>query len=604
MVADPDLIMRICTVLQGGDPLKLLSLIIISLSLALPVQASLLGTPGHGMPLDKCAYPQTEAPIYKSQSVINIENKLAAAIKKRDSLEKKLERVDCSYCEANFRKVISIVDKDNYNEYIRHLEGGSSCSVAFTNVDIYNYWASFNNWEQIELFSRPKQPIRNIAGGCPEGETCGELGDGNGEPPPPPAVSRPEIEPPTAPPGCPYYALPNYGVKPEICEVAKPHISSAEYRKCVKCVSPRGKRSYGKCLRESAHLEEQLAELDDQIEELEEDLEDAIYDAEDGGEQGVCINCPKPKSFLSKWGLPIAGGVLGGVGGYLLGKNVTKKAYNKNVAYNQVIQEDNNAKGYPTPPFKLQDNSKRNGLLAGAVGGGLLFYAGGKASGAFGCSNSSIFGDGFIKSGEGAGTQVGGATGLGGILSGLWDKFGGGLGGGAGGGNTNGVTTGQGAVPPGYAVGPNGQLIFVGHGGGAGGQPTMTQAQIDIQIQANQQRLAQLNAQRTYQASYNTLTSDYQAQLTALQQSNPAALYGNIYGQGGSSGVLAPSSNSVLQGGISVNMGANIGSSGVLMPQQPQQLPGTFYQPQGGGPPTNVPPPPTSTSPLDRLIGN
>jgi hypothetical protein len=593
--------------LQGGDPLKLLFSIFISLTFALPAQALLLGNAGHGDPQGGCAYPETEAPVYKSQTVINIENKLKVATDKRDELEKDLSRLDCSYCESNFRKVISIIDKDNYNEYIRHLEGGSSCSTAFNNVDVYNHWASLNNWEKIELYTRPKQIIRNIAGGCPEGQTCGELGDGEPDRPSPPPVSRPEIEPPVAPPGCPYYAGPNYTVKPEACEVAKPHISTREYRKCVKCVSPRDRRSYGKCLRESAHLEEQLAELEMQIEELELDLEDAIEDAEDSGERGVCTNCPEEVSAGRKWILPVAGGVVGGALGYYLGNKLTQDSYDEKVAYNQTIQDDNNAKGYPSSPFQHENNSKRNGILAGLAGGAALFYAGGKASGAIGCSNSSIFGDGLLTSGSGAGTQVGGATGISGLLSGLIGKFTGS--GSSNDGNTNGVTTGQGIAPPGWVLGANGQWVNTGGAGGANGQGGLSTGQIDAQIAANQAQLAQLSAQRTYQASYNTLTNDYYANLSTLQR--PPSLNGNIYGQGGSSGVMAPSSNSVLQGGVSLNLGlgANAGV-GVLSPQhQQQQLPGTFWQPPTTTAPIGAPGnvvPPTSTSPagINRLIGN
>jgi len=570
--------------------LKLLSFIL-SLALVQPSYAQTVrGEAGHGDTQDVCAYEQTEAKEYKAQSVIDAEARLAAATKKQEDLQKELDRLDCSYCEETFRKVISIIDKDNYDGYIRHLEGGSACSLAFNNVDVYNHWAEINKWERIVPVIRSTKPIRNIAGGlqdelaadCPEGQTCGE-----GEE----QVERPEIEAPDAPNSCLYYAGVGYTVKAIACENAKPHITYGEYRTCKKCVDSRDRRHYGTCLMGVANIEHQLGELEFEIRDLEFDLKEAEEDAEYNNEEKVCVGCAKDnRSAFAKWAWPIGAGIVaGGLVGSLV-KNLTKDSYDEQVAHNLVIQEDNNAKGYPTPAFDERNNSKLYGAVAGLGVGGLAFTAVGLKTGAIGCSSNSIFngltgrGDSSGSgSGSGSSSGTGSAlvTGLGGLLSGLFN--GGGSGGGLAaalglGGNTNGVTTGQAALPAGYTYDANGNIVPINTG--------VTSAQYDAEIAAANQRLAQLNAARTQQAALDTLWTDTAAQEAAIRATYSAN--GGLTSNG-TSGVLAPSSNSVVAGTISLNVGANAGV-GVLAPRIPTTTVPTSTV-------TNPAVPPTTTQP-------
>ena len=317
--------------------MKFLSFILI-LALAQPSQASLFGfgEAGHGDTQEICAYNQSSARVYKPQSVIDAENKLKAAEDKLEDLEKQYDRLNCSYCESIFSKVISAVDKNNYNEYIRHLEGGSMCANLFSNVDIYNYWSQFNNWEKISPYESSNKNKRNIAqelsGACQEegvkGNPCGEPQDDSVLP------RLPESPIPPAPTDqCSLkYAEPDGNVKTEICQDARAHLSASEYKKCSVCVAPVGSRSYGRCLKKAARLEEQILELEVEIEELEFELEDATADAEDSGEKEVCADCMKDsRSTFSKWLLPGLGAAVGVGVGVLVGK-ASRNAFEEKVA--------------------------------------------------------------------------------------------------------------------------------------------------------------------------------------------------------------------------------------------------------------------------------
>lgn len=556
---------------------------------------------GSGLPDNYCAYNASPARAYKPQSVIDAEARLKEVRDKKERLERKLERVDCNECGDNFAFFISAIQGESLKDYTDHMAGGGRCTPQLTNVAIYNYWANINNWEKIDVEPRRATPGRMIAGGDSARNVVTPVEDGPGTPPPtggelggnrPPVIQpptgRPTAEAPDFVSSCPRYAGPNGSVDVGLCEIAQnqthsngePFFARDERRLCRKCLRtsssyPSGR--YAFCLSSEALI----AEFEDQIADLEDELEDAIDIAAENGEEAVCADCMTDnRSVVNRYGPTALAGVATLAAGYFAYRQ-ERKSYEH---YRDVIHPDNNAKGYPTP--MMTDNSGRafaTTLIAGLPT--VLNTAVG--TGAFGCSGSSVFGSGLVTSGNSAGTQVGGATGISGILGGL-------LGGSSAGGQ---VTAGAGATTNnGYVIGANGQPVYVGNNGNNG---VMTTAQIEAQMAQSQQQLAAIQAQQAalsqqyaYANSYNALTQQYQAGISALGPA-PGAVAGNgVVNTGGNmSGVLAPTGSSVLTGGVQI--GAHLGMGGSVRPPvingQGTVQTGTPFNPNVTPSPTTVP---------------
>jgi hypothetical protein len=133
-------------------------------------------------------------------------------------------------------------------------------------------------------------------------------------------------------------------------------------------------------------------------------------------------------------------------------------------------------------------------------------------------------------------------------------------------------------VPPGYVVGPNGQLVFVGGAAGGGAQGGPSEAQIQAEIAAAQQRAADLSRFQAWQQSRNSIISTRDAELRALGQSpilNQQFVGGGngqfissggqvIQGRSGGAGagVLSGVARSLVQGGVNLNVGVRAGVGG------------------------------------------
>ncbi len=533
-------------------------------------------SPGSGLPDNYCAYNASPARLYKPQSVINIEVKLKQAKDKKRKLENKIKRIDCVRCTKSLKFFVSALASEQFNDYTNHMAGGGSCTPKLTNISIYNYWANINNWERINNQGRNITQGRTIAGGDGRSGSSDELVSGD-----PVSNSNSEVRPPKrikpAPdfvPSCPKYAGPNGSIHVDFCKIAEGkkdsngslYFAKEDRRLCRKCLRgsithPSGRHSF--CLSSKALI----AELEDQIEDLEDELEEAVEIASDNQEKAVCADCMiDNRSWFEKYGPTLLAGGITAAAGYFAMRS-ERESYKH---YKNVIHPDNNKKGYPTPMM-----SDKSGLTFATVmiGGLPVILNTAIGTGAFGCSGSSVFGGGLVTSGVFSGHQVGGVTGLPSVLNGA-------LGGRRGGGS---VSVGAGATinggNGGYILGPNGQAIYNG-GQGAPYQTSISTAQIRAQIaesqrqqaalrvqqqqqlQALQAQQAALSRQYTYASSYNALTEQYRAGVSAL---GPAP---NVYGSGGyisggsTSGVLPPPGSSVLTGGINIGVGAHLSTGG------------------------------------------
>ncbi len=598
---------------------------ILSFTVAAPSWASL----GSGLPDNFCAYNASSVRAYEPQSVIDARTRLEAAQNEKKDLEKKLSKIDCDACADNFETVISIVANGQLKAYEDHMAGGNACvpvgGVA-SNVTVYNYWAEINGWDQIEESGADKfTPDRMIAGSNDGGsEVVGGA----------PAITPPTITPPPAgapefSPTCPYYAGPNGSVKVDVCERAGANISRDDRRLCNRCLRKTSRYSSGRyafCLRSESLIQD----LEDKIADLEADLEDAIDEAADSGEEAVCADCMRDnRNFLQKYGPSL---LVGGL--TLFAANSARRSERQSYEYyRDVIHPDNNAKGYPTPMMADRSGATFATVL---VAGVPTVINTAMASGAFGCSGSSLFGGGMVSGGQGAGAQVGGASG---IFSGL---FGGGNGGGAGGqwggtgmggpwGGNGGATTGSG-----YIIGPNGQPIY-GAGGqwgnAADGGGGMSLAQLQAQA-AQSQQAADAAAQRAsalssyvsnrsaWEQSQQAIFQNTQAQLNAIGQAPtmPQGMGGGggAYGQygvngqwgggGNMSGVMNPNAsifgNGRIQGGVFMNVNAGAGAYPPMMGAQAGYQYGGYQQGGAGFNPNVAPPSVSSPSGGGSGIGN
>ncbi|MGH1468126.1 MAG: hypothetical protein ACRBBP_04485 [Bdellovibrionales bacterium] len=561
---------------------------ILSISMAVPSWASF----GSGLPDNYCAYNASSARAYKPQSVIDAEANLKRAQDKKERLERKLERVDCNECEDNFAFFVSAITGESLKDYTDHMAGGGRCTPQLTNVAIYNYWADVNKWEKIDVEPRRITPGRMIAGGgsgrnvtppvgpgTPPPTAGDELGGGNRPPVIQPPTGRPVVDAPDFVSSCPRYAGPNGSVDVGLCEIGQEqnYFTRDERRLCRKCLRtsssyPSGR--YAFCLSSEALI----AELEDQIADLEDELEDAIDIAAENGEEAVCADCMTDnRSGFNKYGPTALAGLATLAAGYF----AYKQERNSYEYYRDVIHPDNNAKGYPTPMMADQSG---NAFATVLVGGLPMVLNTAVGTGAFGCSGSSVFGSGMITSGNSAGTQVGGATGVSGILGGLL--------GGNGVGVNGQLTTGVGATTNnGYVIGANGQPVYVG-----GNNGVMTTAEIEAQMAQSQQQLAAIQAQQaalsaqyTYANSYNALTQQYQAGVSALGPAPGVAGVGAVTSGGNMSGVLSPVGSSVLTGGVQIGAHLGMGTSVTPPMINAQGAMGTTFNPNVAPSPTTVP---------------
>lgn len=534
---------------------------------------------GSGMPSDYCAYNASAQRVYKPQAVVDAERRLKEAKDELEALEKKLERLNCDDCESVVERAIRLTDPSNYDTYMAHLEGGSFCSTSplvSSNIEVYNYYARIAGWETIEPRSVDLSADRMIAGSDAAGEGYApheepvrlpprpdevELGGGSpvGGDEPGSAVPDPVLPAPNL---CPRYAGPNYSLRPQICEDARARgLSSNEYRDCRRCVNPTRSKPggrYGECLRESVMIEEQIVALEDRVLDLEDELEDAKADS--AGDPVVCADCMKdPRSGWQRWG-PMA--LMGGLtlAGAYFGYRQERKSYDH---YRDVIHPDNNAKGYPTAPMLDRSGYRFASTL---IGGLPMVINTGLASGAFGCSGSSMFGSGMIGAGMGAGSQMGGLMGVPTIFNGgLQGNAGVSMGGGLYNGNAGpwgaypGMGGGIGGGLNGGFGGMNGGMGGGVYGGMGGNGGMMSSAQINAQIAQLNAYQSQLAQRAAWTNSYEAITQNYQSQVQALG-AYPAG--GSVFGagggmMGGGAGVMAPNSGAVLSGGV--NIGAHLG---------------------------------------------
>lgn len=544
--------------------------------------ASLGVTSGHGVPSDICAYNQSIDQVHKPASVARAEDRLEQAEKRLADLNAKEGKLDCKPCKKVFARNLEYYpsEVDDYQAYISHFEGSGACSSQVSNTDIYNKWAFINKWEPIEK-SYSTKAVRNIAGGeiSGGGETENKL----------PEAVIPEGDVAGPSPDCPPFAGPGNSLRPEFCGKIRRDIGQSRFDECEECLLPSARYPDGKlseCLKDQADLGASITLAESEVEELKLEVTAAIERAKVTGEATVCVNCLKDSTSKFRKAVPLIGGIGAGILTGLLVKNSGKRAVRRDREFNRIIQEDNNAKGFPSPPFEVADNSTRNGVIAGGVVG-LGVYSLAKSSGHFGCSSSSVFGSGIATSGAAQGQQLGGATGLGGVLASL-------LGGGSNGAGTSGVVNGQGALPPGWVLGPNGPT-YVGSGGaGTVGGPTITNAQIQQEIAlANEQAaLAQRRANQfsqfeAWQRSRNSVLARTDAELRAIGQNplagqNFSAGGSSFFNNGGASGVV-PTSQSLLPGGLSLNLRAGLGvgvGGQSQVPFRTSNLDPRFQQPQ------------------------
>lgn len=515
--------------------------------MAVPSWASL----GSGLPDNFCAYNASSARSYEPQAVIDARKKLEAAQKEKEDLEKKREGIKCDACAGNFEKIISIVDHGQIKAYEDHMAGGGACTPLVSNVDIYNYWAEINDWEQIEeRGGRHTAPNRMVA--SPNDNQNHEVGGGtpgnNGLHVP---VNVPELETPGFSPTCPKYGGLHGSVDVSICDLAasgtfaeghpnagQSYISRDERRLCNTCLRKTSRYSsgrYGFCVNSEALL----ADLEDKIADLEDDLKDALDEAEDNGDEVVCADCMTDnRSFLEKWGPTL---LVGGL--TLYGANQAAKTQRESYEYyRDVIHPDNNAKGYNTDMMADTSGSVFSTVLISGVPTVINTALG---SGAFGCSGSALFGSSVTTTGDSAGTQVGG---LSGILSGL-------LGTGTSTTTADTQTTG---VNGGYTI-VNGQVVYNNTTTGTTG---MTDAQIQAAINANNEALTVAQQRQTALANY----AAYSSSVAAINQRTAAeiAALGTapvLTSATTTAGVTAASGTSIygsgyVQGGVSAYINA------------------------------------------------
>lgn len=592
---------------------------------------------GVGSTSDYCAYNASSDRLYEAKNVKAAKDKIKAVEAKIENLEKKLDRLDCEDCEEVVYKILetmlSIDDSETVDSYIDYLSGGNQCSVM-SYVDEYNYYAIINGWDFIPQYnSQDMNPDRMIAGGTStasppatpsprpvpkpvQEETPPPSEVGGGTPPPvdeevPVEVVSPA---PPAPQNCLKWGGPNNTINYKICYEKYDNnsniLNAKEQKKCVSCLKPTGRNKsgeYGDCLQEKLKIEEEIAILEDELEDLEDDLADAEANP---SSDTVCADCMKDtRSSWSKYGAPILAGALTLGAAYWTYKKESD-AYDDYTTQLNQIYEDNNAKGYPSDPY-FKENLSGYRAATVLVNGLPMVINTGLASGAFGCSGSSIFGSGAVTSGIFSGSQSGGTTGIPSILSGLSGQAGvsGGLytnsGSGPWGAGTGSMGTigngnmgtmtpffpGNGSGQMGTVYNPNG-YGQVGVNGGMGSVMTDPQALQQQMLQLEQQRAYinqqydLINQQQAWAGSYQSLTQNYQQQVQALGAYPSGNVYagagggagfgvglgGNIYSGQTNTGVMAPYASSTgLSGYLNAGFGLGVstGPSNYVM-QQPQ----------------------------------
>ncbi len=536
--------------------------------------------PGSGLPDDYCAYNASSLRKYKPQSVIDVEARLKVIKSEKAKLENKRRRSHCRKCKENLELFVGGLSGEDIKDYTDHMAGGGACTPQITNVGIYNYWANINNWEKIPTSVGNVAKIRTIAGGSGTGsdlvdtsqdddsvDSSGELGgggagssgSGNG-------VVAPETPAPTFVSSCPTYAGLSGSVDVELCKIKEGekdssgalYFNMSDRRHCRRClrvssVYPSGRYSF--CLSSEALI----ADLEDKIADLEDELEETTEIAAENLEESVCADCKTDnRSWFEKYSpMGIVGGLVG-LGAYFASKS-ERDAYKY---YKKVIHPDNNAKGYPTSGM-----SDRSGTVLATVliEGIPTIIDVGLSTGAFGCSGSALFGGRSVSSRVDAHGHLEDTR----ILPGaLGDILGADVNGSRVGANTN----------SGYTIGPNGQIIYNNNNGSNGAG--LSAGQIRAEIAQNQQRLARLQAEQdrqlanlrarhealarqyTYAQSYDALTEQYRAGISAL---GPAPGYaGSNRGfnvEGRASGVLPPFDLSTLTGGFHIDAHLSSGSS-------------------------------------------
>ncbi len=392
------------------------------------------------------------------------------------------------------------------------------------------------------------------------------------------------------------YAMPDCALDVRICQEAagKRGFSGTDKKNCEYCLKPTSTKENGRysdCLVELADLEMELAELEDEMDELKDALDDAEDDAaENGTESSVCIDCIKDnRGFFERYGPTLAHGLLAAYG--------VKQAKNQY----QEIWEDNNAKGYTSDP---RGGYALSSLMLGQ-GLGVLNTA--YSTGAFGCTQGSLWGNGNMagnfppglvpgQSGGNVNAQVGGFNGISsGLLSALYPgaNMSGGIfqqNGGTGPWNVNSQ----------FGIPNNAYLAGSIFGGGNLNQQGINQngsysAEYYAQVAAQARQQAQIaEAQEAAQRQSAAVIANANAQLSSINSGlGTINTVNSQQGAGGSYGYQ-------INAGFNLNGGTQIplrphGSSYYngdpnMMPQQPtnQGLPSGIPSSSSGGPASDI----------------
>ena len=477
----------------------------------LSATTAMASLPGHGSPqgFEYCEYNADPVRTHRPSNVVRAEEALEQAEEALERIQDEFDEADTCQLECRetvYRVIRLTVGERNLQDYLDYLGGSFECyGVANTSVRHYNMYAQVYGWDVIQEGASGINPKRMIA----ENPRVPDAGGGTitiaepelGDPDPQPVRPERPVVPAPQHQQCTYMG-PENTLDLSICEAARraPNgLDNRGFSTCRRCLGPQNR--YGRCLRRMARLEQELYEAQDLVEQKESELNAALASPSSGT---TCTDCMQDtRNWWQRWGPTLAVTGIVGATGYF----AYRQERNSYEHYRDVIHENNNRLGYPTEP---REDLSGYRLAAHLVNGTPMILNTGLSTGAFGCAGSTMYGMGSILGGVLGGSQQGGANGY----------------------NT-GVTGGlNGSITGGILNGGN-----AGNGTWGTGQPSG--AQIDASIRAQQQAIAQQQAQlaalqqsQAYYQSRSAIEADAMARINALGQAPPAGAGVWAQGQG------------------------------------------------------------------------